>query len=146
MIFFFLIIAYISSSGRRFSSISKENCLQLSNENLRQVTRIFIIVIRVQPLSVVALKAAKLPVEYQKSGVSEPEGPFENAFTGMKHIDSSLCRELRGLRCILDKVSRKEHLTEQDHWPSSFCCTTYKKLSQRKSLSRGFLCCALSGH
>lgn len=60
-----------------------------------------------------ALKAAKLLVEYQKSGVSDPEGPFENVFTGMKQTDNSLCRELRGLRCILDKVSRKEHLTER---------------------------------
>lgn len=61
------------------------------------------------------LKAAKLLVEYQKSGVSEPEGALENAFTGMKHTDNSLCREPRGLRCILDKVSKKEHQTEQDH-------------------------------
>lgn len=78
-----------------------------------------------------ALKSATLLVAYQKSGVPEPEGLLENACTGMKDRDNSLCRELRGLRSILDKVNRKEHLTQQDHCPSSFRHTTGKKLSQK---------------
>lgn len=42
-----------------------------------------------------ALKAAILLVAYQESGVSEPEGLLENAFTGMKHRQFSVQRTER---------------------------------------------------
>jgi len=43
----------------------------------------------------------------QSLGVSDPEGPLDHAVARMKHTNNSLCRELKELKCILDKLGRE---------------------------------------